>query len=250
LRFTKSKYEGDSKVLTILPTACWHVGHVNYKESIVKEWLDKLDYNHRGLLLGDMAEVATKDSVGKGLFDTNMTPKKQRDYIIELIEEKAEFIDAGIPGNHEERIVNSTSIDLMEDICKAHKIPYLGYQGFIKYAWNGVGYIINMWHGTGTGSSASAAIKQAEDMSERNFADVYLLAHHHKQLKSDRIFTVPDPRNMTIQKIEQHFVVCGSALDYDEGYADMKGLQSRKLGFPTIYLHSDKNKGKKIEVLI
>jgi hypothetical protein len=249
LRFTKSIYDGKDQILTVLPTACWHVGHVNCRYDLINQWVNKLDYNHRGLLLGDLAEVATKTSIGKGLFETNMTPKKQRDYIIELLEPKAQFIDAGIPGNHEERIANDTSINIMEDICKSLKIPYVGYQGFGKYAWNGVGYIVNMWHGTGTGSSAQAAIAQAENMSERAFADLYLLAHHHKMLKSDRLYSVPDPRNMTVQKIEQHFVVCGSALDYDEGYADMKGLQSRKLGFPEIQLYN-KNKVKQIKVLI
>jgi len=250
LRFTKSTYEGNDETLHILPTACWHAGHINCKYDIIENWTKKLDYNHRGLLLGDLAEVATKKSIGAGLFETNMTPKKQRDYIINMLEDKAEFIDGALIGNHEQRIKNDTSIDLMEDVCNRLKIPYLGYQGFVKYAWNGVGYIINLWHGTGLGTSAEIAIRQAEQMSTRNFADVYLLAHHHKKLKSDRIYSVPDPRNMTIQKIEQHFVVCGSALDYDEGYADMNGLQSRLLGFPEISLRGIKNKNKHIEVTL
>lgn len=250
MKFSKSTYEGNDEILHILPTACWHVGHVNYVDDIVKDWVSKLDYNHRGLLLGDLAEVATKTSVGEGLFETNMTPKKQRSYIIDMLKDKAEFIDGAVVGNHEQRIVNDTSIDLVEDICSTLNIPYLGYQGFVKYAWNGVGYIVNLWHGTGTGSTAEAAIKQAELMSTRNYADLYLLAHHHKKLKSDRIYTVPDPRNMTIQKIEQHFVVCGSALDYDEGYADMKGLHRRLLGFPEIRLYGNKKKNKHIEVTL
>jgi hypothetical protein len=89
LRFTKSIYDGKDQILTVLPTACWHVGHVNCRYDLINQWVNKLDYNHRGLLLGDLAEVATKTSIGKGLFETNMTPKKQRDYIIELLEPKA-----------------------------------------------------------------------------------------------------------------------------------------------------------------
>jgi hypothetical protein len=250
LKFTKSRYEGNDETLIILPSACWHIGHVNCRYDIIKNWVKRLDNSHRGLLMGDMLEFATKESIGHGLYDTDMTPQKQIDYVIELLEPVKNYIDGAVIGNHEDRCVKSTSIDPMKNICQALQIPYLGYQGFIKYAWNGVGYIVNMWHGTGTGSTAQAAIKQAETMSERSYADVYLLAHHHKMLKSDRVYTLPDPRNMTLQKIEQHFVVCGSALDYNEGYADMKGLQSRRLGFPEVHLRGDKKKGKQIHVLI
>lgn len=250
MKFAKSKYNGNDEILTILPSACWHIGNLNCRYDIIKDWIGKLDSSHRGLILGDILECATKGSVGHAVYDADMTPQKQIDVAIELLAPVAEYIDGAVIGNHEDRIITSTSIDPMKIICDTLKIPYLGYQGFVKYNWNGVGYIVNLWHGAGGGTGAQAAIKQAEDMSNKAFADLYLLAHHHKLLKSDRIYTLPDPRNMTLQKIEQHFVVCGSALDYDEGYADMKGLHSRRLGFPEIQLRGDKRKGKQIKVLI
>jgi hypothetical protein len=50
-------------------------------------------------------------------------------------------------------------------------------------------------------------------------------------------------------KISQHFVCCGSALSLDEGYADMKNLDERNLGFPTIQLNGVEHK-KKVTIII
>ena len=49
--------------------------------------------------MGDLLECATKSSIGAGLFDTNMTPSKQKEYAIELLRPKAEFIDGAVIGN-------------------------------------------------------------------------------------------------------------------------------------------------------
>ena len=236
MQIVKAKYEGKDNVLTIKPSGDWHVGHVNYTEPLVLDWVNSLNENTRGLLMGDLAECATKTSIGKGLFDTNMTPQKQRDYIIELLKPKAQYIDGLVIGNHEERIVNDTSLDIIKDIGNILGIPYLHYQGYIKYAWNGVAYTIMIRHGSGGGATISTALKHVEDMANRSLADVYCCGHFHKRATSDRIFDVPDLYNTNIREIEQHFVLTGSALSYEDGYGELKGLQKRRLGFPTIQM--------------
>ena len=77
-------------------------------------------------------------------------------------------------------------------------------------------------------------------MALRVYADVYCCGHFHKKLTSDRAIDVPDVRNNKMVKTIQNFVVTGSALDYEEGYAEQTGLQGRNLGFQTIKLRGTK----------
>lgn len=247
LRLTQSTYMGTDETLTIHPIGDFQVGHVNYREDVVKERLSKLNYSNRALLMGDLAECATKRSIGKGVFDTNMTPRKQREYLIELLRPYKDYIDGAVTGNHEERIANDTSIDITEDICKELGIPYHHYRGLVKYAWNGVAYTFEIWHGVGHGVSIQAAFKQCEDMANKVFADVYCMGHVHKIATSDRVFYAPDTRNNKIIRVKQRFVLTGSAMASDDGYAEMSDLQERDLGFPTIYLRGVKGQ-KHIEI--
>lgn len=246
MRLVQSAYNGNDDILTVIPSGDWHIGHANYREDIVKSFLSKLTYNTRGLLTGDLLECATKDSVGKGLFDTKrfVSPKEQKEYLIELLRPYAQFIDGAVVGNHEHRIEERISLDIMEDCCRELKIPYLKYTGIVKYAWNKTCYTFALWHGSGGGSSSQTAIKTVEDMANKIIADVYCIGHFHKILKSDRIMNIPDTRNNVVRKVKQYFVVCGSALDYNEGYAEMKGLKEVCLGYPIIELTGDKHNRK------
>lgn len=246
---SQANYCGTDTILNVIPSGDWHSGHINYREDIAKKmFIDKLDYNTRGILMGDLMECATKQSIGAGLFDTNMTPQHQKEYIIELLRPKAEFIDAAVIGNHEYRLIKDTSINVLYDICRELKIPYFHFSGVVKYSWNGVAYTINIWHGNGTGSTTQTAINVCEKMAQRTYADIYCCGHFHKKLTSDRVIDFPDVRNNKMIKITQNFIVSGSALEYNEGYAEQAGLQERELGFPTILLHGIKG-AKKIEVV-
>jgi hypothetical protein len=45
---------------------------------------------------------------------------------------------------------------------------------------------------------------------------------------------MPDPRHDKIDKVKQVFVVTGSALDYEESYAEMAGMTPSDKGFTKI----------------
>jgi len=250
VKIVQSRYQSDDETIYIKPFGCWHIGHVNYREDIVLDYLQSLNQNNRGLLMGDLLECATKTSIGKGLFDTNMSPHKQKKYLLDLLAPYAEFIDGAVIGNHEERLVKDTSLDLIEDVCNMLDIPYLHYQGFIKYSLQRKAYTINIWHGAGSGATAATAIRKCEEMANKKFADIYCMGHYHRIATSDKIFKLPDVRNMVVTDMHQHFVLTGSALDYDEGYAEMKDLEGKILGYPTIALSNKHRSKKEIQVII
>lgn len=248
LVYTQSEYRGNDDILTIKPIGDLHIGHVNYIEKLAQEHINMLDYNVRGLLTGDLLECGTKTSIGKGVFDTNMTPKRQKEYLLELLRPKAQFIDGCVIGNHEERITEMSSIDIIEDVCRELKIPYHHYRGLIKYAWNGVCYTFEIWHGSGKGVSVASAMQQCEAMANKMLADVYCMGHVHKVADSDRIIYIPDVRNNKLIRVKQRFVLTGSALGIDNSYPDMKDLQERDVGFPTITLKGAKG-AKEVKIL-
>ena len=58
---------------------------------------------------------------------------------------------------------------------------------------------------------------------------------HQRQASSKQIF-IPDSRNNKIDLVQQYFVVTGSALTYENSYAEMAGFSPANVGFPKIYL--------------
>lgn len=245
IRYTKSNYDGKSDKLIIYAIGDLHVGHTKFNEGILKETLKEIKDNKevsRILLMGDLLECATKTSIGAGLFETNLTPEEQQMYIEEIFEPFKDIIDGVVIGNHEDRIYQSTSIDVIRSFCKSLGIPYLKYNGIVNYAWNKKAYTVNMWHGAGGGGTIGSALNKCVKMSEKTFADVYLMGHVHKLADTTRRIKLPDTRNNKLVDIKQTFVLTGSALNYDESYPDQKNLEISDLGFPRIILNGN---GKK-----
>lgn len=242
MKMVTSRYTGTDKFISLRPIGDLHIGHVNCNYALLNDTLKTTSEESRIILMGDLLECATKESVGKSVFETNLTPKQQIERVCDILTPYKSFIDGAVMGNHETRISNMTSLDVMEIICNKLDVPYLGFQGVVKYAWNEVCYTVNMWHGKGSGSSVQSALKSAEDMANRMFSDVYCMGHKHLIGTTSRVFKFPDTRNNFIKKINQHFVLTGSCLEANDGYAEETGLQERVLGFPEIVMSMNKRK--------
>lgn len=229
-----------------------HVGHSSFNEKVLNEKLKEIEEEKaisRIILMGDLIEFATKKSVGTSVYETTMSNQEQIKYIKNKLEPFKDIIDGSLKGNHEYRADKDVSIDIADNLCDMLGIPYLKYSGIVTYAWNHVAYNINVWHGKGSTGTTGNALNNCIKMSEKAFADVYAMGHCHKLAKTSRIFKVPDSRNKQITQITQHFVLTGSALDYDDNYPDMQNLEIADLGFPTIELRGIKHK-KNIKVTL
>lgn len=251
IRYHKSEYRGNAKELTIHPIGDTHIGHVSLDKEMLKEKIYEIKHTKdtsRVLLMGDLFECATKTSIGAGVFETNMNVDKQIEYAEEIFAPIKDVIDGAVLGNHEERIYSSTSIDVMKQFCRNLEIPYLRYSGVVTYAWNKRAYNINLWHGSGGGSSTASALNKCIGMSNKIHADVYLMGHCHKLANTSRQYRYIDTRNSKIVTTKQYFVLTGSALNYDDNYPDMQNLEIADLGFKKILLGGEVKK-KEIKVL-
>lgn len=250
-KYIKSGYEGDAKYLKVYPIGDIHLGspHFNYKYLMkVLERIAQDRENSRIIIMGDVAETATKRSVGAGVYEQVMTPQQQIKRAAEIFEPFKDLIDGVVTGNHELRLYKDDAIDLMEMFADKLGIAdkYLGYSGVISYAWNKRNYDVYVWHGAGGGSKPGGSLNRLEEQVKVVQADVYLMGHVHKKIAYKKDVYVCDSRNMKLTKREQMFIITGSSLEWAGSYAQMVGLPPATAGYPHFILGGRIVGGKKI----
>lgn len=251
MNLVKSGYNGNADKLYVAIFGDLHYGHKNYNEKIVDEQLYfvKQHRDHcRILLLGDLVECATKTSVGKGTFDESVSLDDQKNYIEDKFKPYIELIDGAVGGNHEERVAQFCSLDLTEIFCKTWGKPeiYLGYRGFVTFAWNKQAYTFDIWHGATGGVTDGGALTALLNMAKVSYSDVHLMGHTHKKIDVTKPIYFPDSRNGKAVLINSLFVNTGCTMD-NGGYGEMKGYAPLDIGLPIIELSGIRgNKSAKV----
>lgn len=244
MRFTEHRVNTDK--LYVLCIGDLHIGNKAFDEKVLDGYLAWANENRpyvRIVLMGDLLECATKTSVGKAVYDEVMSTNDQIKYAKAKFSPFADIIAGAVIGNHEERISIATSIDVMETLCDYWRVPYLGYQGIIKWRGNKVAYTQLVWHGATGGTTTGGNVNAVEKMANIAYCDLYTMGHVHKLTTFSRDIKDVDLRNNCIVDKRQVFVTTGSALGWDSSYSEMKGYSIPKKGFPKIRL--DMIKGKK-----
>lgn len=220
-----------------------HIGHISFNHNVLQQMFDLIDAdreNYRILLMGDLLETATKSSIGAGIFETNLTIEGQIERAKEYFMPYRDIIDGIVEGNHEARIYKMTGIDITKRIAEALGIPYLRYTGVVKYNVGGIRYMVNTWHGAGGSGTIGNSFNKCIKMAAKTVSDIYAMGHTHKLGTCSRQFTIP--RTVRVEEITQHFILTGSALDYDETYPDGMNLERVTPGFPVATLSGHKRK--------
>lgn len=242
VKYIESGYKGDAEELIVVAIGDLHIGSSHFCMDTLNNILKFVDEHRercRIILMGDIAETATKTSVGAGVYEQTMTPVEQINRAVEIFDPYRDLIDGVVIGNHEMRIYKDSGVDLLDEVfCPKLGLSerYLRYQGVIKYAWNKRAYNFAVWHGRGGGRKAGGALNKVDDMRQIVFGDVFLMGHHHRLAATKNDFYVPDPQNMRMKRITQTVVVTGSSLDYEGSYAEEAGLTPTTKGFPIIRL--------------
>lgn len=191
------------------------------------------------ILLGDMAETATRTSVGLGIFEEDFHIEEQLDMLTELLSPLAEKgkILGIVPGNHEYRIHSMAGLDPTKVLANNLGIDYCGYQGYFDLKVGEQNYNVVAWHGAGGASTKASRVKAAEKLKEVVMADVYLSGHtHDRSYHDDFIDVIEDGQ---VKRHHRHYVVCGSYIEYANSYAEMKGLTPTTTGGVIIKLNNE-----------
>jgi predicted phosphodiesterase len=224
----------------LLPLGDMHWGHPNCDQESVKGYL-KWARKHNAwiLLMGDLIENSTRDSVGAGVYEQILQPDQQKIEIINLLQPYTDLIVGSLTGNHEERTYKASGMDPAKEIAGILGVPYMRYGGFIRAVVNGKGFTVYASHGASGAGTSTGKLNAVKKLAQIADADLYLMGHVHDLLTETVVRKTIDTRTKAIISRRQHFVVTGNFLTYEDSYSEMKCYIPSKIGAPRIRFAED-----------
>lgn len=228
LELFMTNIEGKPNELKVLLLNDLHFGSeaVNYGllERIAK-WLDRHGHNTRILINGDIIEGVLKTSKGD-IYDQKLSPREQIQMAADYLKPYSRLISCVTSGNHDQRIMNETSLDPVEILCEKLGIidKYAGFEAIAGFAWNKRFYSVQMFHGAGGGSTLAAIERNMKKYKEKSNAHVMYCGHWHKEFAKPLKHFATDPFNKVIRE-ERHWLVCGNTVVDTAKYAKKFGYE-------------------------
>lgn len=218
-----------------------HLGHPACDLEKAKHNLQfAIDHKMYLILMGDVIECSTRNSIGDGVYQQKLNPQEQMDEMIEILRPAAEagLILGSHQGNHESRVQKDTGIDVMKIICKALKITYLGSACWHLLRVGMQNYTIYSLHGATGSRYFYTKLKSLADIAHNFRADILAMGHTHDLAVEAITEQFVDLRGGTVQEKKKYLVLTGSYLKYDDTYAQAHGYPMGKTGSPNIKLES------------
>lgn len=239
------KFSGlEDEGLILVPITDVHLGNRQANIEYFKQFVNYILEvpNAVTVLNGDLAETATKVSVGKAMFEESANFPEQLKMLVEILQPLAKagkILGIG-PGNHEERIANMIGLNPMEMLAEKLNVPYFGYQGYFRIFVNDIAYNCAFFHGAGGGATTGSKANTAEKINKVvPNADLYFSGHTHgKQSHSDITFMFDEVSDELVAH-KRTYVVGGSFVEYWDAYPEMKGLAPSSTGLVRCELRHD-----------
>lgn len=208
------------------------------------KFLDMINYCYiNGLyvfLMGDLIEMATRDSIGAGIYEQEFIGQNQVEDMIRILKPLAtqKLILGLLQGNHEERVYKSTGINISRIMANVLDVPYLGDACWNLFKVKNQSYYVYTLHGRTNARYEGTALTALERLSSSFNADLVAMGHAHKLISSHIINQ--DVRNNCVIERKKFLLITGSYLSYDKSYAQTSGLNISKIGSPKVKFFSDK----------
>lgn len=237
--------------IRIYPLGDVHLGNAFCDESELKRTIAKVKEDMDGyvILMGDMLEMTTRNSVGD-IWGQTATPWQQIERAVELLEPIKDRIIAVTEGNHELRAfkydgllpMRNVATGLHLDLEKVYAIG-AGVVFIDLHPMNGnkvrtSTHTIYFKHGSGGGKRIGSKANRLEDMTSDVLADVVIMGHTHAQMAFTSSTFVPV--SSVAKRIEQRrhlHINSGSFLGWG-GYAVQFGFPPSFTGCPCLELTS------------
>ena len=118
------KFPVSFKKLNIYAIGDTHVGSQQFDEKSVRRKIQIIKDDPFGVacICGDLGDYGLKNSK-TNVYQANMQPKQQQEYILDLFEPIKDRIVSAVPGNHEERVTRETGLCPLYDLCVLWGIP-------------------------------------------------------------------------------------------------------------------------------
>jgi len=145
VRVVNASSRGRKKYL--LPFGDLHYGHPNCDTKAAQGYLDWAKKNDAWILLmGDLLENSSRDSVGSGVYEQIMNPDDQKYEIVDMLKPYRHLILGLLTGNHEERTFKQSGHDPSRAMARMLDTPYLRYGAFLRLNVSGFGYTVYATH--------------------------------------------------------------------------------------------------------
>jgi len=232
--------------------------HLGSPQCDVPRFLRMVDYcvksNTPVLLMGDLLELATRHSVGSGVYEQEFIGQTQYEQMIGYLKPlaKKKLILGTLTGNHEDRAYVLSGVDVGKAFARELEVPYLGHACWNLFtvednrSFNGAkdkfgdrqSYSIYSLHGRSGARFDGTALLALERLAAPFHADVVAIGHSHKLVSSSVVMQTV--RHGQVVEHKKHLVITGSFLSYG-GYAKTFGLPPSKLGSPKVKLFANKH---------
>jgi len=219
--------------------------HFGSPQCDVARFLDMLNYCLKTktyvLLMGDLLEVATRHSVGAGVYEQDNTAEQQHEQMLEWLTPLAEkkLILGTHAGNHGERVYKETGFNLDKALARELRVPYLADACWNQFRVGKETYTIYTLHGRSGSRFDGTALLALERISTSFFADGVFCGHSHKCINS--IVVMQKVQNGLVKEHKKHLLICGAYLKYDKSYGQALGLPISKMGSPKVRFYANKH---------
>lgn len=196
-----------------------HLGHPACDLEKAKHNLNfAVEHNMYTILMGDLLECATRNSIGDGVYQQKLNPHEQMEEMIEILRPAAEkgLILGSHQGNHEMRIQKDTGIDIMKIMCKELKIPYLGSACWSLLKVGIQSYSIYSLHGATGSKFIYTKMKSLVDIAHNFSAEIIAQGHTHEIAQEAITEQYIDRRSGCVKERKKYLILTGSYLKYDD----------------------------------
>jgi hypothetical protein len=193
------------------------------------------------ILMGDMLETATRNSVGAGVYEQDENPDSQFEQMIEWLQPLADkkLILGAHMGNHEERIYKESGFNITKAMCRELKCRYLGDACWSHLRVGKQTYVLYTLHGRTGSRFDGTALLALERISVSFFADLVAMGHAHKLITSSVL--IQRVVDGVVKEFKKYLLITGGYLKYDGGYGQTLGLPMSKLGSPKVKFYANRH---------
>ena len=227
MKFFHKKFK--TKKINLYPIGDWHYGSRQCNEEFIKQIVKEIKEDEDGYWvgMGDFMENAVVGSKSD-VYTQVLPPKEQMEHIVEIlspIREKGLFM---IAGNHESRTHRMVGLTPEQYIGIQLDVPYCGFSCLAVLQMESKtpnSFTCFFHHGTGGGFTSGGKVNSAESLRKIvPTADATFSGHSHT---TSRIpFTWYDAGRTRVLKHVGYNYIIGSALEWDESYAEEKAKPS------------------------
>ncbi len=217
-----------------------HLGSPQFDEP---RFLAMLDYCLKNriyvFLMGDLIEVATRHSVGAGVYEQEEIAQTQYEQMLEWLTPlaKKKLILGLLRGNHEIRTYNESGVNISKIMASELKVPYLEDACWNQFRVGKQTYSIYSLHGRSGSKFDGTALLALERLAAPFHGDMVVMGHAHKCVSSAVV--MQKVHNGMVVEHKKHLLITGSYVKYG-GYAQTFGLPPSKLGSPKVKFYANK----------